>query len=66
MAEAVRVRSKSTGHEYSTYAFDPDAHEKLKEDAVDAGGSLLPAKLNPKVADRKAQPAVDSPTGTTV
>ena len=62
MAEAVRVRSKSTGHEYTTYAYDPEVHEKLKGPALDEAGFFLAPVHNPKIGSRKAPDAPDTPT----
>lgn len=54
-AEWVRVKDKSTGHEYSVAVVDPDAHEVLKKDAADMYNEPLPAK--PKLTTEQAKAA---------
>lgn len=46
MTEWVRVKDKSTKHEYTVAreSVDPEAHEVLKKDAVDSAGAALPGK----------------------
>lgn len=48
--EFIRVKSKSTGHEYSlpADAYDSDAHEKVRG-AAEQDGMVLPPVLNEKV-----------------
>lgn len=62
--EFIRVKSKSTGHEYSlpVDAFDPDAHTKVKGDA-EQDGIPVPPVINEKVGEGKQVPAVDTPSG---
>ena len=57
MPEYVRVKDKSTGHEFSMPAgtFDEDAVTVLKKDAVDPGGAPLPTKHKTTVADAAAK-----------
>lgn len=47
MPEYVRVKDKSTGHKFSVIAsaFDPDAMQELKQDAVDHVGDPLPPEF---------------------
>ena len=44
MPEFVRVKDKTTGHKFSVIAsaFDPEAQQELKQDAVDVAGNPLP------------------------
>lgn len=46
MPEFKRVKDKSTGHKYTIVAsaFDENAHQELKQDAVDNLGVPLPAE----------------------
>jgi hypothetical protein len=44
MTEWVRVRDKSTKHEYTVGVVDPEAHEVLDKEAVDSNGLPLPGK----------------------
>lgn len=50
--EFIRVKSKSTGHEYSlpADAFDPEAHKKIAG-AAEEDGVILPPVLNEKVTE---------------
>lgn len=62
--EFVRVKSKSTGHEYSlpVDAFDKDVHEKVKG-AAEEDGLVVPPVVNEKVGTGKQPEAVDTPSG---
>lgn len=44
MTDYLRVKDKSTGHKYTIIAssFDPEAHQELKQDAVNIAGDPLP------------------------
>jgi hypothetical protein len=53
--EFVRVKDKTTGHEYSVRFPDPEQHEVLKKDAVDINGDPLPGK--PKTTVSKSATA---------
>lgn len=45
MTDWVRVKDKSTRHEYTVGVVDPDAHDILdKKEAADIYGNPLPAK----------------------
>ena len=57
-----RVRDKQTGHHYSVSTVDPDAHQVLKQPALDAAGYPLPPK--PRVSKARSEQA-DSPAATT-
>ena len=58
MPDYVRVRDKSTGHEYTIErrSVDREAHEVTQKRAVDDGGSILPPVHNPAVGQTENQP----------
>lgn len=56
-----RVRDKATGHHISVTVVDPDAHQALKQPALDAKGHPLPPK--PRVSKARSEQA-DSPAAT--
>lgn len=51
MADFVRVKDKTTDHEYTLAAesVNPDLHDVLNKRATDAGGRPLPAKPHIKL-----------------
>lgn len=51
---AFRVKDKDTKHEYTVGVVDPEAHEVLNEDAVDAAGTPLPPKHHLTAAAKRA------------
>lgn len=53
---AVRVRSKATGREYSTYSpVDPAKVQRVDKPATDAGSRLLPPKNRTPAGDKPAE-----------
>lgn len=58
MSDFVRVKDKSTGHEYSVRHPDPEKVDVLDKPAVDRNGRVLPAVPHvpePEPADTKHQ-----------
>jgi hypothetical protein len=54
MTEWIRVKDKSTKHEYTVAVVDPDAHDILKKDATSPDGTPLPAKPHTTAGSRAA------------
>lgn len=60
-----RVKDKATGHEYSIRFPDPDQHEVLDKEAVDADGNPLPPKPKTSAATRAAENKTEPSQGVT-
>lgn len=58
MPEYIRVRAKGTGHHYSVVAsaFDPEIHQELKQDAVNANGDPLPPTMKSSTTSEGGKP----------
>lgn len=55
MPDFTRVKDKITGHEFSVRWPNPDQHDVLDKDAVDANGDPLPPKPKTSAATKAAE-----------
>lgn len=63
MSEFVRVKDKTTGHEYSVRRPDPKRVDVLDKPAVDRNGKPLPAKPKTTVAAVASAKKKTTPNG---
>ena len=61
----VRVKDKTTGYRYSVTerAFDPEAHQKLKQPAADRAGRPLPPEYDVSSSSKSGQSAATTKEG---